>query len=88
MRIRWTSFVFLLSLAVAAVTAQFGMPPGKQEAKPVKSDIQYIRCQVCELLAKNAYRQVKAQRDALKPGKKVEASAAAVFEVVQYISAA
>lgn len=29
------------------------------------------RCGVCEALAKNAHRQVKALRDDLKPGKKV-----------------
>lgn len=29
------------------------------------------RCGVCEALAKNAHRQVKALRDDVKPGKKV-----------------
>lgn len=36
-----------------------------------KSDVKYIKCEVCGLLAKQAYRQVKAAEKALKPGKKV-----------------
>ena len=49
--------------------AQFN--PSKPPEKPVKSDIKYIKCQVCELLAKNAYRQVHDLQKALKPNKKV-----------------
>lgn len=49
--------------------AQFN--PSKPPAKPVKSDIKYIKCQVCELLAKNAYRQVNDLKKSLKPNKKV-----------------
>ncbi|KAK9805670.1 hypothetical protein WJX72_011115 [[Myrmecia] bisecta] len=52
----------------------------KPPAAAVKSDIKYINCQVCELLAKNAYRQVKAARDALKPGKKL-----AEMDIIEWI---
>ena len=51
-----------------------GMPGmGKKEEKipAVKSDIKYIRCQVCEHLAKQARNVVKALQAELKPGKKV-----------------
>lgn len=43
------------------------------EAKlpPVKSDIPYIKCQVCEQLIKNAHRSIREQKSAEKPGKKV-----------------
>ena len=37
----------------------------------MKSDIKYIKCEVCQLVAKHAYRQVKAAEKELKPGKKV-----------------
>ena len=62
------------ALLAASVAAQ--MPPGQfGGSRPtftaVKSDIPYIKCGVCEALAKNAYRQVKTARDALRPGKKV-----------------
>ncbi|EIE23021.1 hypothetical protein COCSUDRAFT_6458, partial [Coccomyxa subellipsoidea C-169] len=60
-----------LALAVLATqaSAQLG---GEPDALPVKSDLPYIRCGVCEAVGKNAYRQVKSARDALKPGKKLE----------------
>lgn len=66
-----------LALLAASVAAQ--MPPGQfGGSRPtftaVKSDIPYIKCGVCEALAKNAYRQVKTARDALRPGKKVRPS--------------
>ena len=62
-----------LALLAASVAAQ--MPPGQFGGSwptftAVKSDIPYIKCGVCEALAKNAYRQVKTARDALRPGKK------------------
>ena len=61
-----------LLLLSAPASGQFGgMPASRPEPKAVKADVPYISCQVCELVAKNAYRQVKAKRDALKPGKKV-----------------
>lgn len=49
-----------------------GAPPGA--IKPpgaVKTDVQYIRCQACELLAKHAFRHAKSMRSSLKPGQKV-----------------
>ena len=58
-----------LSVGLLCVKAQFN--PSKPAAKPVKSDIKYIKCQVCELLAKNAYRQVKDLQKSVKPNKKV-----------------
>ena len=64
----------VLALLAASVAGQ--MPPGQfGGSRPtftaVKTDIPYIKCGVCETLAKNAYRQVKTARDALRPGKKV-----------------
>lgn len=61
------------------------MPPGRAAAKAVKSDVQYIECQVCELLAKNAYRQVKAKRDQLKPGKKVRLAGRHLAELMMLV---
>ena len=65
------AFLALAILATCA-SAQFGGGfGGAPEASPVKTDLPYIRCGVCEALAKHAFRQVKAAKDALKPGKKV-----------------
>ena len=65
----------LLLLAVlictATVQGQFGGPAAKPAAKAVKSDVKYIKCQVCEAIAKHAIREVKTMREQLKPGKKV-----------------
>lgn len=60
--------VLVACFALCAI-AQFN--PSKPPAKPVKGDIKYIKCQVCELLAKNAYRQVNDMKKAVKPNKKV-----------------
>ena len=60
-----------LVLLVSPAWGQFGGPAPTPSIPPVKSDLPFIRCGVCEALAKNAYRQVKAARDKLKPGKKV-----------------
>ncbi|KAK9810765.1 hypothetical protein WJX73_005789 [Symbiochloris irregularis] len=54
------------------------------EPKAVKTDVPYITCQVCELLAKHAHRQVKAKRDELAPGKKLLESD--VLELVERLS--
>ena len=59
----------LVACFAFCIVAQFN--PSKPPAKPVKSDIKYIKCQVCELLAKNAYRQVNDMKKALRPNKKV-----------------
>ncbi len=55
----------------AAQFGGFGGPAAKEAAPAVKSDLPYIRCGACEALAKNAYRQIKALKDAQKHGKKV-----------------
>ncbi len=68
MRMRWCGALLALAVLATQASAQFG---GEPDALPVKSDLPYIRCGVCEAVGKNAYRQVKAARDALKPGKKV-----------------
>ena len=72
----------LLLLAVLMCTAtaqgQFGGPGAKASAKAVKSDVKYIRCQVCEAIAKHAIREVKAMREELKPGKKVRHAIVAI----------
>lgn len=64
----------LLSVADAEIgIAGFG--DGKGQDIPgtaaVKNDIPYIKCEVCNLVGKHAYRQVKAAEKELKPGKKV-----------------
>lgn len=69
----WFAAIFCISL-LSSASAQFGGfggPAAKEAIPAVKSDLPYIRCSVCEALAKNAYRQVKAAKDAQKPGKKV-----------------
>lgn len=67
--------IFLALVFLASANAQFGGGfGGAPEAAPVKSDLPYIRCGVCEALAKHAFRQVKAVKDALKPRKKVSVS--------------
>lgn len=57
---QWPLLLSVLLLATHS-KAQFGMgkPPGP-EAQAVRSDLKYIRCEVCEQLAKQAYRQVSA----------------------------
>ena len=73
------------SLLVVGQIGYMGMTTAKPEAKAVKSDVQYIKCQVCELLAKTAYRQVKAKRDELKPGKKASTRSSLVLCTVGLI---
>ena len=48
-----------------------GMGADKPKAAAVKSDIKFIKCQVCEAVVKQATRRVKAMRSELKPGTKV-----------------
>ena len=71
-RHRWCLLALAVAL-VASASAQFGGRggPAQPEATAVKSDIKYIKCEVCQLVAKHAYRQVKAAEKELKPGKKV-----------------
>lgn len=59
-----------MAILVVVASAMMGMPEQKK-AKAVKSDVQYIRCGVCEEMTRNIYRSVKAMREELKPGKKV-----------------
>ena len=50
-----------LILILPATLAQFGFGgPKGPEPKAVRSDIPFIRCEVCENLAKQAYRQAGA----------------------------
>ena len=71
---RWTVVLMAACLLlVGPAWGQFGGPAPTPSVPPVKGDLPYIRCGVCEALAKNAYRQVKAAKDKLKPGKKVSA---------------
>ena len=69
----WFAAIFCISLLSSALAqfGGFGGPAAKETVPAVKSDLPYIRCSVCEALAKNAYRQIKAAKDAQKPGKKV-----------------
>ncbi|KAL3151089.1 hypothetical protein ABBQ38_012958 [Trebouxia sp. C0009 RCD-2024] len=76
-----TQAVLVACIGVFA-SAQFN--PSKPPAKPVKSDIQYIKCQVCELLAKNAYRQVNDMKKALRPNQKLPEMA--VIELMEHIT--
>ena len=63
--------LFLLLCTLALASGQGFTNPKKPAAVGRKEDVQYIKCQACEALAKNALRQVKAAREGLKPGKKV-----------------
>ena len=70
MALRWVG----MAMVVVGAYAMMGMPEQKKP-KAVKSDVQYIRCGVCEEMTRNIYRSVKAMRDELRPGKKVSARA-------------
>jgi hypothetical protein len=65
----------VLACLVQLSAAQFGMPgmgmPEQPKAAAVKSDVQYIKCQACEALVKQAYRHTKSKREGLRPGQKV-----------------
>lgn len=67
--------VLACSCLVQLTAAQFGMPGMGMDKPPkaaaVKSDVQYIKCQACEALVKQAYRHTKSKREGLKPGQKV-----------------
>ncbi|KAL4458892.1 hypothetical protein ABPG75_013757 [Micractinium tetrahymenae] len=58
----------LAAALVSGTTAQRGPP----KAHPRLADIPYIQCQVCELLAKNAWKQVKEMMKAASPSNKVD----------------
>lgn len=77
----WLGLLSVLCVSLV-VEAQFN--PSKPAAKPVKSDVKYIKCQVCELLAKNAYRQVKDLQKMLKPSQKLDELA--VIEIMERIT--
>ena len=58
---RCTLLILATSLILPSTLAQFGFGgPKGPEPKAVRSDIPFIRCEVCEHLAKQAYRQVGA----------------------------
>lgn len=64
--------VLLLSGVFSAVHAQFGMGgPPPEEAKLIKGDLKYIKCEVCEKVVAELYYQVGAARDAA-PNKKLD----------------
>lgn len=74
-------FIMLVSAALAKMNigdiGMAGFGDGKGEFVPdtlaVKSDVPYIVCDVCNLVAKQAYRQTKALEKEQKPNKKVRA---------------
>eukprot|EP00887_Chlorella_sp_A99_P006608 scaffold3.g6608.t1 len=69
------ALVMLLALeggAQALFGGMGGMGGGLPKADPRREDLPYIRCQVCELLAKNAYKTVKKMLRESKPSKKVD----------------
>ena len=53
----------IFHFSVANAQFDFGGKKGP-EAKAVKGDVQYIKCEVCEQLAKQAYRQAGAFKKA------------------------
>jgi hypothetical protein len=61
-------FLLLGAFALPAL-AQFGGSAPKYY--PNRSDIKYIKCQVCELLAKNAYKQAKEMAKQSTPSARV-----------------
>jgi hypothetical protein len=67
----------LLLVVAASCRAQFDMPGagGQKDLPPaVRSDIQFIKCSVCQLFVRQSMRTVRKLREELKPGKKVCAS--------------
>lgn len=80
------AFAIALAMVVVAVGttgahAQFGMPGGMTPDKvppAVASDIPFVKCQVCQLVIKEAARLTEDLRKetAAKPGKKVRARTA------------
>lgn len=63
----------MVNCASAHFDGGFGGAP-VPGAAPVKSDLPYIRCGVCEALAKHALRIVETVTGTLKSGKKVGVS--------------
>eukprot|EP00976_Prorocentrum_cordatum_P089708 1187822-Prorocentrum_minimum.AAC.4 len=69
-------FCLFIVLAIFVVSSN-GMMPGmgggkkKDKAPSVKGDIKYIKCSVCEEIAKFLHREVKKMRDELPKNKKV-----------------
>ncbi|KAL4423179.1 hypothetical protein ABPG77_000312 [Micractinium sp. CCAP 211/92] len=61
-----------LLLVAAALACGAAAQRGPPKASPRLADIPFIQCQVCELLAKNAWNQVKEMRKAASPSKKVD----------------
>eukprot|EP01026_Neomeris_dumetosa_P026829 TRINITY_DN2183_c0_g1_i1.p1 TRINITY_DN2183_c0_g1~~TRINITY_DN2183_c0_g1_i1.p1 ORF type:complete len:299 (-),score=34.13 TRINITY_DN2183_c0_g1_i1:226-1122(-) len=62
---------FSLLISLQKVSGQMADGFGKdinEKAAYVKGDLKFIRCQACQLLAKQAYRQVKDKRSQLPPG--------------------
>ncbi|PSC76262.1 DUF3456 domain [Micractinium conductrix] len=68
---RPASLLPLLLIAAAAVSGAAGQG-GPPKVHPRTEDIPYIQCQVCELLAKNAWKQVKDMTKAASPTNKVD----------------
>lgn len=62
------TILFIIALNIQVAYCQFSGAP-KFNAR--KEDVPLIRCQVCELLADNAYAQVKALKDTATPKKRV-----------------
>ena len=58
---QWPLLILAMFLILPSSLAQFGFG-GKKGPEPVaiRSDIPFIRCEVCEHLAKQAYRQAGA----------------------------
>lgn len=50
---------------------QFGRKAAGNKAPAVKSDLKYIKCQVCETIVKHSLKTVKTLREELKAHEKV-----------------
>lgn len=61
-----------LCFMACAVVATGQFKGGEEKAPARKSDIPYIKCQVCQHLVREAARSIKKRRDGLNPGKKVK----------------
>lgn len=62
---RWQPLICIAILVLPLALGQFGFGgPKGPEAKAVRSDIPFIKCEVCEHLAKQAYRQAGAFKKA------------------------
>jgi hypothetical protein len=65
MRAQWLPCALVLLLHLSALP--YVISAAKKTAPANKSDIKFIRCEVCELIVKNLLKEVKKQRENAAP---------------------